>query len=223
MCATKTAIIIFSREGVLIWAIPPLSTQPLDLRDHFLDSNPTHIPPLFKIPFPNGIVRHTPEIIEWMTACPWYLGSWESVYFVIFYTDSKLQRFKIIIKPDLSDASLHFMNTTETISDDLMKSLEEYTVSDGYRICEGALVYSWDKDNCFEMWGAYTGLTSAPFTSVVKTWRAYNGSTSAPNVVPEWNRSVHSLCPTSGRFAFCIADEGDGNVIHQGIAVVDLF
>jgi hypothetical protein len=222
MCATKTAIIVFYREGILIWAIPPLSTQPLDLRDHFLDSNPTHISPLFKIPFPNGIVRHTSqaEIIEWVTGCTWYLRPWESVYFDIFYTDSKLQRFKIIIKPDLSDASLHFINTTETISDDFMKSTKAYKVCDGYRICDGALVYSWD--NRFEMWGAYTGLTSAPFTSVVKTWGAYSGSTSAPlNNVRRW--SVHSLCPTSGRFAYCIANEGDGSFIGGRIVVVDLF
>jgi hypothetical protein len=92
MCATKTAIVVLCGEGALIWAIPPLSLQPLDLRDQFLDSNPTHIPPLFKIPFPDGFVRNTPEILEWMMASPWYLGSWESVYFDIFYMkNSKIQ------------------------------------------------------------------------------------------------------------------------------------
>jgi len=57
--ATKTAIIVFCKEEILIWAIPPLSPQSSDLPDRFLDNDPIHIPPLFKIPFPDDVLRHT--------------------------------------------------------------------------------------------------------------------------------------------------------------------
>jgi len=168
--ATKTDIIVLCKEGILIWAIPPLSPQPSDdsdLCDYFLDNNSTHIPPLSKILFPDGIARriHEVEILEFMTVPSWYFGSSESVYFDIIYTDSILQRLKIVIKPDLSDASLHVVNMTEIISDDFIKSLTEgYRVCEGYRICEDALIFFWINR---ETWGAYTGLTTAPFTNVV--------------------------------------------------------
>ena len=37
---------------------------------------------------------------------------------------SILQSFKIIVQPNLSDASIHVINMTETIPDDFMKSLD---------------------------------------------------------------------------------------------------
>ena len=158
------------------------------------------MPPLFKIPFPDGIVRHTP-ILRWMTVSSWYFGSLESFHFDILYKDSKLQRFKIIIEPDLSDASLHVVDMSEMFSDDLMESLETiYMLCEGYRICEDSLVCFWNLNNR-GTWGAYTGLMSTPFT----------------NVVTRWTRNEHlkSLCPTSGRFVYC-ADDGK-------IIVADLF
>jgi hypothetical protein len=188
--------------------MPPLSPQPSDLL-HFLNNNSTHIPPLLKIPFPDGIVRQT-FIRRWMTVFSWYFGSWESVYFDIIYTDSIRQRFKIIIKPDLSDVSLHVINMPEIISNDLMKSLVDgYKFYDGYMICDDALVYVW---NNRETWGAYTGLTSAPFTNVVTRWPG--------------NASGHidSLFPNSGRFVYCTDDrDRDGNFVNSEITVVDLF
>jgi hypothetical protein len=135
-----------------------------------------------------------------MTLSSWYFGSWDSVYFDILFRDSKLQRFKVIVKPDLSDASLQFINTSEITSDDLMKFLEAYRDinHDGYRICEDALVNLWNNSftsNFVNMSGAYTGLTSAPFT----------------NIVTRWDGEVDSLCPTSGRFVYCTdSDDGDG-------------
>jgi hypothetical protein len=156
------------------------------------------MPPLFNIPFPDGIVRH--EIFEWNRASSWYSGSWESVYFDIIYTDSIIQRFKIIIKPDLSDVSLHVINMSEFVSDGLLKypeSEDDHNVCDGYRLCEDALVYFWINGRT---WGAYAGLTSAPCT----------------NVVTRLNGHINSLCPTSGRFVYHTDDS-------DGIAVVDLF
>ena len=70
--------------------------------------------------FPGCILPNTHEIFGWMTVSSWYLRSWDSLYFDVLYRDSKLQSFKIIIKPDLSDASLHVINISETISDDLI-------------------------------------------------------------------------------------------------------
>ena len=138
-----------------------------------------------------------------MTVSSWYFGSSESVYFDIFHKNSKIQRFKINIKPDLSDASLHVINMSELIQNDLMESsLAAYRVRKGYRVCEDALVYFWNNRLKPQTWRAYTGLTSAPFT----------------NIVTRWNGHVDSLCPTSGRFVY--TDDGYGHSCR--IVVVDL-
>jgi hypothetical protein len=159
-----------------------------------------------------------------MTVCSWYYRSWASLYFdVIYYSDStpswdsgrhlldyiynssKLERFKIIVKPDLSDVSLKVINVPEVVSAGFMRSLDSNRVSEGYRICEGALVYFW-KDR--RTWGAHTGLTSAPFT----------------NVVTQWNGSTDSLCPASGRFVYCTDNrDDDEDFITERLVVVDLF
>ena len=144
-----------------------------------------------------------------MTISSWYVGSWGSVDFEIFHTDSKLQRFKIIIKPDLSDASLHLINMSEITSGDFLESLK-VSREEGYRICEDALVYFWS--NRFMTWGVYVGLTSAPFTNVVKQWSEIFDS--------------FSLCPTSGRFVYINSGGvfGTPSLINSsGIVVVDLF
>ena len=100
--------------------------------------------PLFKIPFPDGTVSHTHIVDPFLFFFP---GSWESVSgcFDILYSDSKRQRCKIIIKPDLSDASIHFinLNISEIISDDL-KHFKLYRACEAYRICENAIVYFWN-------------------------------------------------------------------------------
>ena len=131
-----------------------------------------------------------------MTVISWYFGSWDSIYFHVLYWNSELQRFKIILKPDLSDVSLHVINMPEVIQDGyFILSLGPDTgrASEGLRcrICEDALVYSWDSpETCH--WGTYTGLTSTPFINVISQWT--------------WNASelglcnVKSFCPASGRF-----------------------
>ena len=189
---------LVSKEGILIWAIPPLSPQQSDFR-HFLDNNSTHTPPVLKIPFPDGVIRHVP-IFRWMAVSSWYFASWDSIYFEILYVDAIVQRFKLIVQPDLSDASLHVMNMTETISDDLMKSLKMGWSCEGYRVCEDSLVYFWDNLNR-KTWGAYAGSTSAPFN----------------NFFTRWNGGIDSLCPTSGRLVY-YSDNS-----KSGIVVADLF
>ena len=91
---------------------------------------------------------------------------------------------------------------SEINSYDLMKSLETHGVCEGYRICEDALVYFWINHN--KTSGTYAGSTSAPFTNIVTQRDGY----------------LHSLCPTSGRFIYCIHDDLKGFV---NMVVADLF
>ena len=145
-----------------------------------------------------------------MTVSPWYFGSGslESVYFDLFCT-SKLQKFKLIIKPDLSDASLHVINMFEFIWNDDLKTSFGHSAFE-YRICEDALVYFWNspsRNTC--QWGTYIGLTSAPFTNVLTRWN--------------FNEYVQCLCPTSGRFVYRPYDESFGRSLSSRIIAVDLF
>src|ERR1700728_2296474 len=108
--ATKTAVIVLCEEAVLIWAIPPLLPQPPDL----FNSNPTHIPPLFTFPFhyaSHGGITPNADSIFWNTISSWYFGSSHPLYFDLVCHDrhsdnAVLHKFKIMLKPDLSAASL---------------------------------------------------------------------------------------------------------------------
>ena len=81
-----------------------------------------------------------------------------------------------------------------------MDSFKAYMTWEDYRICDDALVYFWNTSNR-NKWGAYTGLTSAPYT----------------NIVTQSNEQiqVQSLCPSSGRFVYYTND--------RRLVVVDLF
>jgi hypothetical protein len=194
---TKTAVIVICEEEILIWAIPPLSPQPPDFFDH----NPTHIPPFFIIPFPQDIILHT-ELVDWKTISSWYFGSSQPLYFDMLCQSYKLHRFQIIVKPDLSDASLHIINTSELTPYDF-----EDESFQSYRICEDTLVSCWtthDPPQC----GAYTGLTSARSAHDI----SYGGP--AAKMPIAGYESVISFCPASGRFVHL--DSG-------GLAVLDFF
>ena len=159
-----------------------------------------HLP--LKIPFPDGSAPHDYAIFEWMTVTPWHLASLESFHFDVLYTNSKLQRFKIIIKPDFSDSSIHVINKPEVISDkNFLSQLELDEDCPGhYRICDGAHVYFW---NNYKRWNTFTGMTSAPFTNIVSQWTS--------------GHQVDSLCPASGRYVY--RDRSWSDKIY----VVDLF
>ena len=192
--ATKTAIIIFCEEGILVWAIPPLSPHS---PDHFLDRNPNRLPPLFRIPFPNDTVY--PDIRHWRTISSWYFGSWDSIYFDILRLDSTLERFKLIVKPDLSDTSLHVIDSSKPIH-----NFGNPTLQSCSRICEGTLVSLWHRSNN-QKCGVYTGLLSTQFScdSAIKDRMA---------------RPSRSLCPASGRFVYFTCDDDD----NVRIVVADL-
>ena len=204
---TKTAFIVFCEEGILIWAIPPLLPHSPDL---FLDENPRprRLPPLFKIPFPTNIVHY--DIYRWKTVSSWYFRSQESVY----YLDSlrrnlKLDRFKLVLKPDLSEASFHVINSFEP----RVTHRRDYTLKENishyssfYRVCEGAPFSFWCTGyKC----GVDTGFTSADFPDNII---AANDS--------RWiSKYSHSLCPASGRFVYCPY----GKLDDARLVVVDLF
>jgi hypothetical protein len=112
--------------------------------------------------------------------------------------DSKLNRFKLIVKPDLSDASLHVINTSGlTLHNFKNVSFQSY------RICEDTLVSIWRSyDHKF---GVYTGLTTAHFTSDI-AWIA---------------RDDHSICPASGRIVYFAYSDDDDNDDGR-IVIIDL-
>ena len=187
--ATETAIIFLCQKAILIWAIPTLSPQ---LDSSFLDDIPTHNPPLlFTIPFPDGIPSNC---IACYTVSSWYFGSSRPLYFNIICADSKLHRLQVMLKPDLSSASLHVINTYEPTPHDF-----RYVTLQDYMICEDTLVSYWvreggngSKHEC----GIYTGLTSARSTNVIS-----NGSPGVKMLLPDIGLDYClSLCPASGRF-----------------------
>ena len=193
--ATKTSIIIFCAEGILVWAIPPLLPHS---PDHFLDNNPTHLPPLFRIPFPGDIVYN--DVLGSKTICSWYFGFRESIYFDVLRqgSDAKLDRFELIVKHDLSDTSLRIINTFELTP----HNIEHLSFPSSYRICEDTVFSFW----CIsQKCGVHTGLTSTHFPDdfVVRHWIT---------------RHSHSLCPVSGRFVYFAYGDGD----DSRVVVIDL-
>ena len=203
--ATEIAIIVLCEEAVFIWAIPSLLPQP----PNFSDRNPTVIPPLFTIPFPDGFAPH-PDLSRWKTVSRWYYGSLQHLYFDMFYEDSKLHRFRIMLEPDLSTASLHVINTPEPTPHDF-----QYVIFQDYMICEDTLVTCWKYDDRVPgdqyQCGVYTGLTSARFANLIS-----NGGPAAKMLLPNIERE-HCLysCPASGRFV-----RVDSN---NNVAVLDVF
>ena len=209
---TKTTIMVVCRQGIFIWAIPPLSPQSSHLPNPCLDDNSHPLPPLFQVRYPDGISRY--EILGWMTVSSWYFGSYESVYFDLLQTNSKLTRLKIVIKPDLSDASIRVTNTY-IFANDLMDSISFIRFCEGYKVCDDALVYFWFNRN--KTGGEYVGSTFVPLTNILTRWNSHS-PTSVPFADDDtrWDGHINSLCPTSGRFVY---NTDDG----KGVVVVDLF
>ena len=195
--ATKTAVIVLCDEAVLVFAIPPLSPQPPDFRGR----NPTHIPPLFTIPYPDGITFHALHANRCRTISSWYFGSSQPLYFDMVWQDSKLYRFKIMLKPDLSTASLHVLNTSE------LTPLDFHIVfSEDYRICADTLVSCWEADGRRfkipiggKQRGVYTGSTSTHCSSVTSNCDPASKMLLPNTGIGAW-WSWYIVCPASGRF-----------------------
>ncbi|KAF8804221.1 hypothetical protein BYT27DRAFT_7194654 [Phlegmacium glaucopus] len=200
--ATKTAIVILHEEGIFIWAIPPLS-QPTD----FDRDNIPRLQPLIRLKFPDGLARH-PEPPMWRRMSSWYFGSSQPLYFdMVHPRHLELQRFKIIIEPDLSDATLHFINTLQLTPRDS----ERLATPSTSNICEDTMVSFWDtSDHC----GIYTGSILSHPTNSVSHRDPYVVSMLLPM---DGRGHSHSLCPASGRFVYL--DYSDGDI--ERIVVVD--
>jgi hypothetical protein len=108
----------------------------------------------------------------------------------------------LIVKPDLSDTSLHVINTSELTPHNF-----DYVSFQSYRICEDTLVSFWSSSLGHKC-GVFTGLTSAHFPDVpVRHWMSRDG---------------HSLCPASGRFVYFVYNNNGGDDYDSRIVVVDL-
>ncbi|KAF8805098.1 hypothetical protein BYT27DRAFT_7193348 [Phlegmacium glaucopus] len=177
--ATKTAIVILHQEGILIWAIPPLS-QPAN----FDFDNLARLPPLIRLKFPDDLALQLPT---WRTLSSWYFGSSQPLYFDMVHAGHlRLQRFKLIIKPDLSDATIHLINILQLTARDSEGAATPSTSN----ICEDILVSFWDT---FDQCGIYTGsILSHPTNTIPFV---------VSMVLPvDGCGHSHSLCPASGRF-----------------------
>jgi len=187
---TKTAVIVIC-DAILICAIPPLSPQPPDFFDH----NPTHMPPLFTIPFPDGIVLG-PELLQWKTISSWYFGSSHPLYFDMLCRGFKLHRFQIILKPDLSTASLCVINTSTLAPHDF-----NCLYNKEYRICEDTIVccgiqydFCRQGDQYQLACGAYTGLTLVRFVI------SYDVPAHEKLLPYPRDPRILSSCPATGRY-----------------------
>ena len=143
---------------------------------------------------------------------------------------SKLHRFKLIVESDLSDASLHVINTSEPTP----HNFDEVSFQ-SYRICEDTLVSCWTDERINEYgydsdpiskhyrYGVYTGLTSARFSNLIS-----HGGPAAKILLPDTRHDDCCLfsCPASGRFVLKVMDGNlNGNDWYHTSAlfVLDLF
>ena len=165
---------------MLIWSIPPLSPH---TDSSFFAYNPNQLPPpLLTIALPDGIV---PECFILKSVISWYCGSSNPLYFDMICQDSKLHCCQIMLKPDLSSASLRVINTYPHVS--------PWAYLRDYRICEDALVF----------YSTHGGRRQNRYQCCV--YMTSNGTSHGgpptPMLLPDIGRRyVLFLCPASGRF-----------------------
>ena len=127
--------------------------------------------------------------------------------------DLKRHRFKIILKPDLSTASLHVVNTPELTPHNF-----PFVYLEDYRICEDTLVSCWfvhanrldTPSRSRFQWGVYTESMSARFSNIT-------GGPAFKMLLPIIDirsKCRYILCPASGRFVLRDIDD---------VAVLDIF
>ena len=115
-----------------------------------------------------------------------------------------------MLKPDLSTASLHVINTPERTPHDFT-----YVRFKSYKVCEDTLVSCWvytdgDPGGQYQC-GVYTGLTSARFADVIP-----HGGSASKMLFPDIGREYLLFsCPESGRFVLMKS--------NNSVTVVDLF
>ena len=181
-------------------AIPPLLPRPPD----FFDFNSARIPPLlFTITYPDRLAPH-PAGVKRKMVSSWYSDSSNPFYFDMLCQDSKRHRFQINLKPDLSSASLHDINSKS----ESFPLHHGSTFFQGYRICHDTLV-SWHRNADYPL--LYTGLISDTFSNLI----SQSGPASEiflPDIGLKYNLT---LCPASGRLVRLDAS--------NSVAVLDFF
>ena len=215
---TMTAVIILNEEQIFIWAIPPLSPQPPDFFDH----HPTYIPPLFIISLPDDI-EITPDFFRWTMLDSWYFGSSQPLYCDLLDGGSTMHRFRIMIEPDFSTASLHLINAPEISPHDFT-----YVYFQEYMVCEDTLVscfmYSnrnYDSESSqgssqYNQIGLYTGLTT---NSCFANGIISRGGPAANMLLPDIGSEYRLFpCPASGRFV-----RVDNFGEPDSVAILDFF
>ena len=116
--------------------------------------------------------------------------------------DSKFQWFQVMLKPDLSTASLHVINAYQPTPHH-----SEYVTFQDYMICEDTLVSCWiyndGRPHQYEC-GAYSGLTSARSTNIIS-----HGGLATKILLPDNGHDEYVLfsCLAPGRFVRL--DRGD--------------
>ena len=193
MCATQTAIIVLNVEEILIWKIPPLSPQP----PNFSGEDPTLLPPDIRVEFPD-CHEFYPKFSAWRLMSSWYIDNSRPLHLDKIYIgleDSHLDRFKITIKPDLSDVTLHFLNTLPIDDGEHGEHHIDYPNFSASMLCEDTLVSCWNAtDGC----GLYTGsMLSRPPNAMLHG----DIKMSLPIKRSTWER-FDPICPASGRVVY---------------------
>lgn len=174
-----------------MWAIPPLSVQPPDFSDH----NPTHIPPLFKLAFPDDFSREITPYFNlpyyWNRISSWYSGTSQTLYFGFLsrlgILDVKFQDFEIALESDLSDVSLRVLNTCRPPQDNLSD-----VFFGQYGIGEDTLISCWKIH--------HSGRCRIHIRSLSGAGILPGGSIFLPVLLSATDIQMPSLCPASGRF-----------------------
>lgn len=140
---------------------------------------------------------------------PWYSGSSQPLYLALICEDPSLHRFQIMLEPDLSTASLHFISTSETNPPDF-----DNLCFEDYMICEDILVSCGFYDNQDDPYqyqcGEYKGLKSTRFAVIS------HGGPGAKIILPGIGNEYRLFsCPVSGRFVLLDSS--------NSVVVLDIF
>jgi hypothetical protein len=198
-------IIVLCNHKVLVWGIPPLSPHPPD----FLNDNPPISPPL-KTSLPDHIARKYKRI-RWEEILDWYAGSSQSIHlgiseFSVEDLDLNIHNVKIVIKPDLSDISIHVINTCQLAPDFHTILYPKYHIlEDHTHVSQAHLVDAHEGMICIRS-------TSSPPSNIISPERPIFLKLSLPGL---GGLRGSTSCPASGRFVYFL-----GNNFHE-IVVVD--
>ena len=175
-------IIVFHNHEVLIWGIPPLSPHPPD----FIDDNPIHISPLLKTSLPDDISRNS-EPIRWEMILDWYTDTLQSIRLGVS-TELNFYNVEMVIKPDLSDISLHVINTCQRVP-----LVSQYYIFEDHTHVSQADVLNYD-ESIIHIWS-----TSSRPPNIISPESPITLTVSLPGA---HDFLFPSSCPASGRFVY---------------------